>query len=267
MAAAPRRRPDDDRVEHAHARAHGARRAGDAQARPHRGGGARRRPARRARRARRRPRAPAQRRRDAAGAGDRGPGPRPHGGGRRGRRGDARHLRRGRPHPPRHPPTCSTPTTRPSSSTLPTWFRHLFANADRLGAVPSTRRRRRRAPSSTTRANPSCSTATCTTATCSTSASAGGSRSTRRACSARPRSTSATCCATRRTSGRSSPAASSGSSASSWTATGLDPARLADWLVAWCALSSTWFALDDDPRLADSAAAIGELALTLTRSR
>ena len=47
-------------------------------------------------------------------------------------------------------------------------------------------------------------------------------------------------------------------------ATGVDPARLADWLVAWCALSSTWFALDDDPRLADSAAAIGELALTLT---
>ena len=46
--------------------------------------------------------------------------------------------------------------------------------------------------------------------------------------------------------------------------TGVDPARLADWLVAWCALSSTWFALDDDPRLADSAAAIGELALTLT---
>ena len=39
------------------------------------------------------------------------------------------------------------------------------------------------------------------------------------------------------------------------------PARLADWLVAWCALSSTWFTLDDDPRLADSAAAIGERAL------
>ena len=41
-------------------------------------------------------------------------------------------------------------------------------------------------------------------------------------------------------------------------------ARYADWLVAWCALSSTWCTLDDDPRLADSAAAIGELALTLT---
>jgi streptomycin 6-kinase len=47
-------------------------------------------------------------------------------------------------------------------------------------------------------------------------------------------------------------------------ATGVDPVRLADWLVAWCALSSTWFALDDDPRLADSAAAIGELALGLS---
>ena len=46
-------------------------------------------------------------------------------------------------------------------------------------------------------------------------------------------------------------------------ATGLEPARLADWLVAWCALSSTWFTIDDDPRLAASAAAIGERALTL----
>ena len=46
-------------------------------------------------------------------------------------------------------------------------------------------------------------------------------------------------------------------------ATGFEPARVADWLVAWCALSSTWFAIDDDPRLAASAAAIGELALTL----
>jgi streptomycin 6-kinase len=45
--------------------------------------------------------------------------------------------------------------------------------------------------------------------------------------------------------------------------TGFEPARLADWLVAWCALSSTWFAIDDDPRLSASAAAIGELALTL----
>lgn len=45
--------------------------------------------------------------------------------------------------------------------------------------------------------------------------------------------------------------------------TGQDPDRMADWLVAWCALSSTWFTLDDDPHLADSAAAIGELALKL----
>ena len=45
---------------------------------------------------------------------------------------------------------------------------------------------------------------------------------------------------------------------------GLEPERLAQWLVAWCALSSTWFAIDDDERLADSAAAIGELALSLS---
>ena len=45
--------------------------------------------------------------------------------------------------------------------------------------------------------------------------------------------------------------------------TGLESRRLADWLVAWCALSSAWFVLDDDPRLADSAAAIGERALAL----
>ena len=45
--------------------------------------------------------------------------------------------------------------------------------------------------------------------------------------------------------------------------TGLEPRRLARWLVAWCALSSTWYALDDDPALADSAEAIGERALTL----
>ncbi|GAA1804582.1 aminoglycoside phosphotransferase family protein [Agromyces neolithicus] len=48
-------------------------------------------------------------------------------------------------------------------------------------------------------------------------------------------------------------------------ATGVDAARLADWLVAWCALSSTWFEIDDDPRLAASAAAIGEGALELRR--
>lgn len=47
-------------------------------------------------------------------------------------------------------------------------------------------------------------------------------------------------------------------------ATSLDGPRLARWLVAWCALSSTWFAIDDDPARADSAAAIGERALTLT---
>ncbi|WP_233437891.1 aminoglycoside phosphotransferase family protein [Agromyces laixinhei] len=46
-------------------------------------------------------------------------------------------------------------------------------------------------------------------------------------------------------------------------ASGIESARLARWLVAWCALSSTWFALDDDPARADSAAAIGERALTL----
>ncbi len=48
-------------------------------------------------------------------------------------------------------------------------------------------------------------------------------------------------------------------------ATGTEAARLADWLVAWSALSSTWFALDDDPRLAESAAAIGERAEALRR--
>ncbi len=45
--------------------------------------------------------------------------------------------------------------------------------------------------------------------------------------------------------------------------TGLEPERPAQWLVAWCGLSSTWFAIDDDERLADSAAQIGELALSL----
>ena len=48
--------------------------------------------------------------------------------------------------------------------------------------------------------------------------------------------------------------------------TGLEPDRLARWLVAWCALSSTWFALDDDPALAESAAAVGERALALVAS-
>ena len=45
--------------------------------------------------------------------------------------------------------------------------------------------------------------------------------------------------------------------------TGAVRARLADWLVAWCALASTWFAIDDDPVHTDSSAAIGELALQL----
>jgi len=44
---------------------------------------------------------------------------------------------------------------------------------------------------------------------------------------------------------------------------GIERSRLARWLVAWCALSSTWFALDDDPGRAESAAAIGELAAAL----
>lgn len=44
---------------------------------------------------------------------------------------------------------------------------------------------------------------------------------------------------------------------------GIERSRLAQWLVAWCALSSTWFALDDDPGRAESAAAIGERAAAL----
>jgi streptomycin 6-kinase len=43
----------------------------------------------------------------------------------------------------------------------------------------------------------------------------------------------------------------------------LDPDRLARWLIAWCALSSTWFVLDGDEAHASSAAAIGERALAL----
>jgi streptomycin 6-kinase len=46
-------------------------------------------------------------------------------------------------------------------------------------------------------------------------------------------------------------------------ATGFAPRRLRDWLVAWCALSSTWFALDDRPERATSAARIGEVAAGL----
>lgn len=45
--------------------------------------------------------------------------------------------------------------------------------------------------------------------------------------------------------------------------TGVEAARLADWLVAWSALSSTWFTIDENPRFAESAAAIGERALAL----
>ena len=45
--------------------------------------------------------------------------------------------------------------------------------------------------------------------------------------------------------------------------TGFDPRRLRDWLVAWCALSSTWFALDDDPANADTLALLGERAAAL----
>lgn len=43
----------------------------------------------------------------------------------------------------------------------------------------------------------------------------------------------------------------------------LEPDRFARWLVAWCALSSTWFSIDDDPVHADGVARIGERALGL----
>jgi streptomycin 6-kinase len=46
-------------------------------------------------------------------------------------------------------------------------------------------------------------------------------------------------------------------------ATGFDPRRLRDWLVAWCALSSTWFALDDDPAASDALALLGQRAAGL----
>jgi streptomycin 6-kinase len=46
-------------------------------------------------------------------------------------------------------------------------------------------------------------------------------------------------------------------------ASALDIDRLARWLIAWCALSSTWFMLDDDEQHAATAAAIGERALGL----
>ena len=45
--------------------------------------------------------------------------------------------------------------------------------------------------------------------------------------------------------------------------TGFDQRRLRDWLVAWCALSSTWFALADDPVSAEAMARLGECAAAL----
>jgi streptomycin 6-kinase len=46
-------------------------------------------------------------------------------------------------------------------------------------------------------------------------------------------------------------------------AAALPPERFARWLVAWCALSSTWHARSGDDAAAASVARIGELALTL----
>jgi streptomycin 6-kinase len=43
-------------------------------------------------------------------------------------------------------------------------------------------------------------------------------------------------------------------------ATGFEARRLRDWLVAWCALTSTWYALDDDPGRAEPVALLGERA-------
>ncbi|KQX05891.1 hypothetical protein ASC59_16255 [Leifsonia sp. Root1293] len=48
-------------------------------------------------------------------------------------------------------------------------------------------------------------------------------------------------------------------------ASGLAPDRLARWLVAWCGLSSVWFAIDGDAAHTASAAAIGKRALALLR--
>jgi len=45
--------------------------------------------------------------------------------------------------------------------------------------------------------------------------------------------------------------------------TGILPSRLRDWLVAWCALSSTWFAIADDPVHAESVTRIGVTAADL----
>lgn len=46
-------------------------------------------------------------------------------------------------------------------------------------------------------------------------------------------------------------------------AAALSPRRLVGWLAAWCALSSTWHALDGDAAAAASVARIGERARTL----
>ncbi len=46
-------------------------------------------------------------------------------------------------------------------------------------------------------------------------------------------------------------------------ATGFEPRRLRDWLVAWSALSSTWFELDGRPERAATAERIGEAAAGL----
>ncbi|MBT2499046.1 hypothetical protein J7E25_08050 [Agromyces sp. ISL-38] len=45
----------------------------------------------------------------------------------------------------------------------------------------------------------------------------------------------------------------------------LPPERFARWLIAWCALSSTWSALDGDAERAASVARIGERAAALAR--
>lgn len=45
--------------------------------------------------------------------------------------------------------------------------------------------------------------------------------------------------------------------------TALPPTRLREWLVAWCALSSTWFAIADDPVHAESVTRIGVTAADL----
>lgn len=48
-------------------------------------------------------------------------------------------------------------------------------------------------------------------------------------------------------------------------AAGLEPVRFARWVAAWCALSSTWHALDGDAEAAASVARIGERAIALAR--